>query len=381
MSCMDKRQTDAALKNNCCALPEGVPPLSSLYFYIAGSCNLRCRHCWISPGYSKDIHGNFIKTEYVEKAINEAKPLGLNFVKLTGGEPTLHPQIREIVLLINQLGIRFAMETNGTLIDSETAEFFKKNEHFSSISVSVDGTDSKTHDSLRAVQGSYDQAITGIKNLVSAGFKPQLICTLHKRNISQLPGIISLAEGLGCGSVKFNHLQKMGRGEEFAENYALDIHEVIAAYKRVEQEFAPKAKFPLYFDIPFAFYSIRKLIYGRLGRCNVRNILGILADGDISLCGIGYTIPELVCGHIARDNIKDIWCDSPILQEIRKVIPFRLEGICGECLLKEICLGECVAHNYHKTGKLNSPYWFCNNALSQGLFPESRKKSKKEARI
>ncbi len=30
-------------------LPEGVPPLTSLYMYIAGSCNLACRHCWISP--------------------------------------------------------------------------------------------------------------------------------------------------------------------------------------------------------------------------------------------------------------------------------------------------------------------------------------------
>jgi SynChlorMet cassette radical SAM/SPASM protein ScmF len=378
---MDKRQTDAALKNNLCGLPEGVPPLTALYFYVAGSCNLRCRHCWISPEYSKGAEGAFIKPEYVEKAVMEAKPIGLNFVKLTGGEPTLHPHIREIVSIVNRHGIRFGMETNGTLIDSEMAKFFRKNEHFSSISVSIDGIDSETHEFLRAVAGSYDKAITGIRNLVNAGFRPQLICTLHKKNISQLPEIISLAESLGCGSVKFNHLQKMGRGEEFAENYALEIHEIIAAYKRVEQEFAPKTKFPLYFDIPFAFYSIGKLISGRLGRCNVKNILGILADGSISLCGIGSSIPELVFGNIARDNIKDIWGSSLVLQEIREVIPFRLEGICGECLLKEICLGDCVAHNYHKTGKLSSQYWFCDNAVSLGLFPESRKKYKKEARI
>ena len=79
-------------------LPEGVPPLTSLYMYIAGSCNLACRHCWISPTYEPDnTKGQFLKLEYIKKAVTEAKPLGLQSVKLTGGEPMLHPQFREIV--------------------------------------------------------------------------------------------------------------------------------------------------------------------------------------------------------------------------------------------------------------------------------------------
>ena len=59
-------------------LPEGVPPLTSLYIYAAGSCNLACRHCWIVPKFQPDgVGGPYVKLEYVEKAIREGKPLGL----------------------------------------------------------------------------------------------------------------------------------------------------------------------------------------------------------------------------------------------------------------------------------------------------------------
>ena len=32
-------------------LPEGVPPLNSLYLYLVAGCNLACRHCWITPTF------------------------------------------------------------------------------------------------------------------------------------------------------------------------------------------------------------------------------------------------------------------------------------------------------------------------------------------
>jgi sulfatase maturation enzyme AslB (radical SAM superfamily) len=51
-----------------------------------------------------------------------------------------------------------------------------------------------------------------------------------------------------------------------------------------------------------------------------------------------------------------------------------LEGICGDCLHRDFCLGECVANNYYETGKINSSYHFCTQADKAGLFPETRRK-------
>ena len=379
MSCNLKNQTETSLKQaeKKLDLPEGVPPLTTLYLYISGSCNLACRHCWIIPTHRTDGHeGQYVKTEHVQKVIRGAKPLGLGLVKLTGGEPMLHPQFREIVGLVNSEGVYMQIETNGTLLDHKMAKFLKQTRQLSFISISIDGATAESHDELRGVTGSFDSAVGGIRNLVEEGFRPQLICTLHKGNMSQMDKIIGMAEDLGCGSIKFNHVQKMGRGERYAEELGLGVSELINLYRSVENYFIPRSKISIHFDIPFAFYPIRKLLNDRLPRCNVRNILGMLAGGELSLCGIGVTIPELIYGQIGEKSVKEVWCYSPGLTRLRDQVPSKLEGICAQCFHRDICLASCVANNFHMTGRLNAPFQFCESADALRLFPESRKKNK-----
>jgi hypothetical protein len=40
--------------------------------------------------------------------------------------------------------------------------------------------------------------------------------------------------------------------------------------------------------------------------------------------------------------------------------------------MKEICLGNCLAQNYYRSKSLWEPFWFCEEALRQGLFPNTR---------
>jgi SynChlorMet cassette radical SAM/SPASM protein ScmF len=363
-------QTDVELD-----LPEGVPPLSSLYLYASGSCNLACRHCWITPTYQPGgDDGQHVELAHVRKAIREARPLGLRSVKLTGGEPTLHPQFRELVTLIDEAELKIVIETNGTLIDDALAGFLKQTPHVSFISVSLDGVTAETHDALRRVAGSYVWALNGIKALLAVGFRPQIICTLHRGNVSQVEDIVALAEERGCGSVKFNLIQELGRGEQFAEEQGLGVAEIIQLHRHVESELVPRSKVRIHFDIPFAFYPIRRLLHDPLNRCAVLTILGVLASGELSLCGVGVTVPELIYGHVERDDLREVWCYSPGLTDLRDQIPAQLEGVCGQCLHRDICLGSCVANNFHAAGRLNAPYQFCDRANALGLFPVSRKR-------
>ena len=47
-------------------------------------------------------------------------------------------------------------------------------------------------------------------------------------------------------------------------------------------------------------------------------------------------------------------------------------GICAKCLMKDQCLGACIAQNYYRTESLWAPFWFCDAAEEEGLFPETR---------
>ncbi len=360
------------------SLPPGVPPLSSLYIYAAGSCNLACRHCWITPLFQpgafdpQDSNGKFVQLDHVQSAIQQGKPLGLRSAKLTGGEPTLHPQFRELVTLLANAGLRTIVETNGTLMDDDLAQFLRQSGHVTFVSVSLDGAEAGAHDYLRAVPGSFDRAVEGIRALRRAGYRPQIICSLYRGNVGQIESLIALAEALGCESVKFNLIQEMGRGEQFNDAQGLTLEEIIAINRRVESEIVPKAKARICFDIPFAFRPIPRLMRGSLDRCGVLGILGMLSSGELALCGIGTSIPELVYGHIERDALREVWCASPGLAELRQKIPAQLEGVCAECLHRELCLGSCIANNYHAAGALNAAYQFCARAYEQGLFPASR---------
>jgi SynChlorMet cassette radical SAM/SPASM protein ScmF len=351
-----------------------VLKLAQIYFYLTEGCNLACRHCWIAPSF--DPNGDRYSTlpvELFETAIGEAKPLGLDAVKLTGGEPLLHPHIVTLLGIIRREDLALNIETNGLLCTPEIAREISKSA-IRRVSVSIDGADAKTHEWIRGVPGSFEKAKTAVENLVASGTRPQVIMTLMHRNASQMEDVVRLAEMLGASSVKFNIMQPTARGEELSKRgEELSIAEQIRLKNKLENEIAPKTKINLSIGVPIAFTSLSGIHRGDCpGICNIRNIIGVLATGHYALCGIGVNVPDLIFGKVGEDKLNKVWHDNIILKEIRGGLPGRLSGICSRCLVKDICLGSCMAQNYYSSGNIWAPHPFCEQAENAGLFPKSR---------
>jgi len=351
-------------------------PLNQIYFYLTEGCNLRCRHCWIAPKYqSKGNPYPALGLDLFKSIIDQAKPLGLTGVKLTGGEPLLHPEIHEILEFVRSEDLRLTVETNGILCKPEVAENMAAcKDPF--VSVSLDGAEAETHEWVRGVPGCFDEAIEGLRNLVNAGLRPQVIMAIMRHNKDQMESVVRLAERLGAGSVKFNILQPTARGEKMHDaGEALSIKELVDLGRWVENTLSASTNLDLYYSHPMAFRPLNKM-FGEngdgCGVCGILGILGVLADGSYALCGIGETVPDLVFGHSAEDLLADIWSNTPVLSKLREGLPHRLDGICGDCLMKGICLGSCVAQNYFSSRSIWAPFWFCEEAQKVGLFPEAR---------
>jgi SynChlorMet cassette radical SAM/SPASM protein ScmF len=351
--------------------------LNTIYFYLTDGCNLRCRHCWIAPkNVNKNASYLMLDFSYLCSIIDQGKPLGLSSVKLTGGEPLLHTKIYQILDFIKNNELSLNIETNGTLCSKNLVKKIRKcREPF--ISVSLDSTDASIHDWIRGVSGSFKATMLGIHNLVSVGLHPQIIMTLMKCNKKQLESIVNLAESIGADSVKFNLIQPSARGGIMYESgEALAIEELVELGDWVENDLSNKANIPIYYDHPPAFRPLSKLFASNNplfnDSCNIFNVLGVLADGSYALCGIGNSISDLIFGHTVKHNLKDVWDRSPIIQDIRDGLPKLLEGICGECIMKGICLGSCIAQNYYREKSFWSPFWYCKEANNRGLFPKSR---------
>lgn len=356
----------------------GVPPLAQLYVYLTEGCNLACRHCWLAPRFDPTAtRAPVLPVEALERAIAEARPLGLRGVKLTGGEPLLHPRIGEVLDVVEREGLTLNVETNGTLLTPELARRLgdMKEPRPPHVSVSLDGAVAETHDAVRGVEGAFDGATRAVRSLVEAGVRTQVIFTLMRANEPQLEDVMALVKGLGAGSLKVNVLQPTARGERLHDDAdALTVEEYIRIGRRVERELAPALDLSVYFDYPAAFRPLGWVAGPRDGRCGIHGILGVLASGQYALCGIGEQVPEMVFGRVGEAALADLWASHPVLQGIREGLPDRLQGVCGDCLLSRACLGACVAQNYYRSKDLFAPFWFCEEADRVGLFPESRRR-------
>ncbi len=307
--------------------------------------------------------------------VTQGEAFGLSGVKLSGGEPLIHPQIHEILDFVQARKLALVVETNGVCCSPEIARAIKScNSAF--VSVSLDGADPQTYEWVRRVEGSFEKAVQGIRNLVAAGIAPQIIMSVLRINKDQIEDVVRLAEALGAGSVKFNVVQPTARGARMCQSdEALSIEEHIKLGRWVEGELSQSTEIPLFYHYPPAFRSLKRMFFQKgsdCGVCGVIHILGVLADGSYALCGIGEVLPEMVFGHAAHNSLASVWSENLVLRRLREGLPERLEGICSDCLMNRICLGYCVAQNYYLYRDLFAPYWFCKEAQERGLFPKSR---------
>ncbi len=354
-----------------------VPPLASIYYNPVGGCNLHCKHCWVDPDVDRPGRGPFeqrdrlgheLTPEQFFRIINDAKKLGLNHVKFTGGEPFLRRDTIDMMEGTSERKLGLTVETNGTLLDDETIARLAKLKP-SQVAVSIDSTDPDYHDRFRGAKGAHARTLEATRKLVAAGCRVQIIATVTRDNLSDVEAVIELGRSLGVGSVKLCPVQAVGRGASIHEDGGgLSAHEFLDLYRRHGAPTGPGMR--IHVEVPAAFRPLKAL--KAMSLCRIKNLLGLLPNGDVSYCGIGMSHAELVMGNLLRDELETLWREHPRLVEIREDLPCRLDGVCSRCTMKAMCLGVCRVHAYVRTGSLYAPDTFCEEAEREGEFPSTR---------
>lgn len=350
-----------------------VPPLTHLYVNPAGECNLACSHCWITPGRSgapfsvrERLEEEFTPEQFRE-LLDRAAALGLKNLKFTGGEPLLRSDFPLLYRAAAEhpAGLFVNIETNGTLEPEGIWEAFEEHPP-GSVAVSLDSAVPEVHDDFRNTPGAFRKTVSFIEKLVSREVNTQVIASTVDFRVEPVLEIARLCRDMGVGSLKVNPVQPIGRGAKLhgsgtrIENilsFARNIHETCGRSVAV--------------DVPPAFLPIDRL--RESGRCPLQNLLGVLASGDVSFCGIGFICGELVMGNFITGDLERIWREHPLPVQVRTLLPGELEGICGNCIHSSVCLGSCVMQNYYSTGRFTAPFWVCSEAEKEGLFPNTRK--------
>ncbi|MFH1414639.1 MAG: PqqD family peptide modification chaperone [Elusimicrobiota bacterium] len=353
-------------------LSDKLWPLTKLYIYLSGNCNLECRHCWIDP-VTVSGSGNGasqLELSVLKRTVTEAKALGLKSVKLTGGEPFLYPDINSFIKWLGQENIDITIETNGTLLGEREISVMKES-GVSRLAIALDGSDENIHRKMRGRQGCFDSTVDSIRAAAGKKLNVQVIFSLWKQNVGDIRATAILAEELGAKSFKINPVAAISRGRQMSEsNETLSVEEILELRESVFK-LAADMSIPVRLDIPVAFLPLER-IKEEMSVCRLKNIMGVLSDGSISICGIGVNIKELILGSIYRDSLTDIWKDSNMLNTVRTGLPGNLQGICAKCVFRYTCLGKCRAEVFAREKDLFKPHAFCKKAAETGIFPATR---------
>lgn len=129
-------------------------------------CNLRCQYCCNRSGIALD---NEIPYNKLLSIIDEAKDMGAkSIIVIGGGEPTIYPHFRDLIMHIEHLKLVPVVFTNAQTITLELAEFLFR--HNVSVIIKLDSLDKERQDSLVGVEGAYDRIQNSLNNLKSVGY-------------------------------------------------------------------------------------------------------------------------------------------------------------------------------------------------------------------
>ena len=222
-------------------------PMLSKYFHSKGSklglpvaanfeltprCNFNCKMCYIHlSGEEADRRGRELTADEWLGIAEAARRRGLIFMLLTGGEPLIRPDFEYIYSELRKMGIMVSVNSNGSLIDSDRIDFFRKDPPMR-INVSLYGTSEETYERLCGVR-QYGKVISNIKAMKEASLPVKLNVLLGPNNVDDVDGIYRVSDELGIPIKPTSYLFPPLRvdGESVGENAARFSPEVAARYE------------------------------------------------------------------------------------------------------------------------------------------------------
>jgi MoaA/NifB/PqqE/SkfB family radical SAM enzyme len=168
------------------------PGERNVFFHLLTGCNLSCKHCYINPSQ----HGT--ATLPLDTVRNWlacfSRPEQETNLILLGGEPTMHPDLAEIIRSAKSMNYHVTVDSNGflfhDLLDRVTPE------ELDFLSFSLDGPEAAVNDPIRG-QGVFDICTGNLKKAVAGGFHTSLIYTVSGMNIDHLYRMPELVSELG----------------------------------------------------------------------------------------------------------------------------------------------------------------------------------------
>lgn len=307
---------------------QGIPCPYPVYYYLelTPSCNNLCPGCgnvFFGEGTRQHLPSPLPPAAW-QDILLQLQPHARR-LRITGGEPTMHPEFENIVLWIGELGIPFVLFTNGRWQDADgLLALLGKAPQFQGFLVSLHGATPKAHETFSGVSGSFQETVSNIQQAVSKEFSVSISTIITHQNYQQIAEIVQLADTLGVSRVVFARYL----GKEIPTISPAD-GELKIAIREIEAWRAKGAKVRFGNCIPQCFHpSSSTGCLAGIAFCTID------PWGRIRPCNHSH----LIVGDLLNDSVEECW-HSAKMRYWRALVPEQ----CQSCAEFARCHGGCRA--------------------------------------
>lgn len=295
-------------------------------------CNYRCTMCF----QSEEVH---LSENEIDFAIFEKMRDVFPFVKtvyFTGGEPLMYSEFNRTLDFLAQFGISLTISTNGSLLTGKRLQACAQ--YMDDVKISLDAATPETYASIRR-NGDFDKVVRNILELQkmkirNQGRGPSLSFSMvaMKKNIAELPDLVSLVHSLGGEKLRVAHASMHTTQVEMPDE-SLHFHKeesdhfMIEAVKRAD-DLGVNLITPSLFSPQKPSQDSPKMKTFDTGRCiEPWEYMLINQDGKTALC-CSNCVGK---GDLNTQTFDEIWND-PFAQKLRRQLNTDNEpAACASC--------------------------------------------------
>ena len=162
-------------------------PVRDLRISVTDRCNFRCRYCMprevFGPEFTFLPRSEILHFGEIRELVRMFRRLGLEKVRLTGGEPLLRRDLPRLVSMLAEVpGLELALTTNGSLLERQAEALAEAG--LSRVTVSLDSLDEEVFARMNDTRVPVTQVLAGIEAAVAAGLTPVKINAVVRRGVN-----------------------------------------------------------------------------------------------------------------------------------------------------------------------------------------------------
>jgi radical SAM protein with 4Fe4S-binding SPASM domain len=289
---------------------------------LTSQCNNRCPGC---SNVYRDERAPDTLSAAAWSAFLDSFGDGAVQLRLTGGEPTLHPEFYGILEAATAHHAWVTVFTNGRWRDpQEFVARLKGRPRLAGLLVSLHGAQPATHEAFANVPGAFVETVDNIRLAVAHGITVAISTVITHRNWNDLPAIVELAGSLGASHVAFNRY--LGSPLPGIEPSREELRAAIESIETLRHAGAP-VKYGV--GIPQCF-----TLNGSQGCLAGVAYVSIDPWGNVRPCAHSPT----VIGSLQEDSLEEIWHGDK-MNAWRALMP----SDCTTCAAYSDCHGGCRA--------------------------------------